>query len=146
MDLDIAVKLAVYRMTAASGRIPSAEAVAADVGATRDEVIEAFRRLRASRLLFLEEGGAAIRMAPPFSAVPTQHRVHVDGVDYFANCGWDALGIIAALHRSGVVHSRCGQSGEPLHLAARSDGPERSEWLFHCLVPAAAWWDDLVFT
>jgi hypothetical protein len=26
------------------------------------------------------------------------------------------------------------------------EGPERSTWLFHCLVPAAKWWDDIVFT
>ena len=24
--------------------------------------------------------------------------------------------------------------------------PEHSDWLFHCLVPAAHWWDDIVYT
>jgi hypothetical protein len=65
---------------------------------------------------------------------------------YFANCAWDALGIPAALHRAAVVQSRCGQSGEPLRLEVGTDGPEASEWLFHCQVPAARWWADLVFT
>jgi hypothetical protein len=26
------------------------------------------------------------------------------------------------------------------------NGPAPSDWLFHCLVPAAHWWDDIVFT
>jgi hypothetical protein len=114
--------------------------------AAPDAVSAALTRLRAARVLFLEPDGLTIRMAPPFSGVPTQHRVTVDGVDYFANCAWDALGIPAALHRPGVVHSRCDQSLEPLELVVTDRGPEPSTWLFHCLVPAAKWWDDLVFT
>jgi hypothetical protein len=85
-------------------------------------------------------------MAPPFSGVPTQHEVIVDGKRYFANCAWDSLGVIAALQRSGEVHSRCEQSGEPLRLVVGPSGPEPSTWLFHCLVPAAKWWNDIVFT
>ena len=145
-EFDNKVKVAVYRVTAESGSIPSIEVVAEKVGAPTGEVKEAYARLRASRLLLLENDGVTIRMAPPFSGVPTQHRVSVDGVDYFANCAWDALGIPAALHRPGVVHSRCEQSLEPLELSVGVNGPEPSSWLFHCLVPAAKWWDDLVFT
>src|SRR5438874_13808010 len=58
----------------------------------------------------------------------------------------DALGIPAALHRPAVVYSRCEQSGEPLRLQVSLEGPEPSTWLFHCLVPTAKWWDDIVFT
>jgi hypothetical protein len=78
--------------------------------------------------------------------VPTPHVVEADGRTYFANCAWDALGVPAALHRPGIVHSRCAQSGEPLDLAVGLEGPGASDWLFHCPVPAARWWDDIVFT
>ena len=146
MDFDTSVKVAVYRGTAESGSPPSLEAVAEKVGATPEAIKQAYGRLRASRLLLLGGDGVTIRMAPPFSAVPTQHQVTVDGIEYYANCAWDALGIPAALHRPGLVRSRCEQSLEPLHLPVDLDGPEPSPWRFHCLVPAAKWWDDLVFT
>jgi Alkylmercury lyase len=146
MDFDTSVKLAVYTSTASTGRIPSIQTVARLAGAEPDRVAQAYARLRASRLLYLEPDGTTIRMAPPFSGVPTQHRVTVDGIEYFANCAWDALGIPAALRRPGIVNSRCEQSLEPLHLTVGLAGPEASSWLFHCLVPAAKWWDDLVFT
>jgi hypothetical protein len=145
-DFDTSVKVALYRATAESGSPPSLEELAEKVGATPAAIKEVYARLRASRLLLLEPDGVTIRMAPPFSGVATQHRVIVDGVHYCANCAWDALGIPAALHRPGLVHSRCEQSLEPLHLEVGVDGPEPSSWLFHCLVPAAKWWDDLVFT
>ena len=146
MEFDIQVKLAVYRHFAETGKRPSPGEVAGRVGSDAERVLDAYQRLRAQRVLALEEDGASIRMAPPFSGVPTQHIVEAGGKQYFANCAWDALGVPAALHLPGVVHSRCEQSGEPLHLKVGLLGPEPSTWLFHCLVPAAKWWDDIVFT
>ena len=146
MDLDTRVKLAVYEHFAVEGRRPTAADVAERAGTGVSNVLDAYPRLRAQRLLVLEADGSSIRMAPPFSGVPTAHAVTVDGVRYFANCAWDAFGIPAALHRPGEVTSECEQCGEPLRLSVGLDGPEASSWLFHCLVPAAKWWDDIVFT
>jgi hypothetical protein len=146
MDFDTSVKVAIYQLTARTGRIPGLGAVAEAVGAEPQAVREAYTRLRAQRVMYLEADEVTIRMAPPFSGVPTQHRVTVDGTLYYANCAWDALGIPAALHRPGLVESRCEQSREPLRLQVHETGPDSSDWLFHCLVPASRWWDDLVFT
>ena len=57
-----------------------------------------------------------------------------------------AIGIPAALNRPAEVVSRCEQSKETLHLTVGLDGPEPSDWLFQCEVPAAKWWQDIVFT
>lgn len=146
MEFDVQVKLAIYSHFAETGRPPSPEQVAEHVRSNVESVLEAYQSLRAQRLLVLEPDGRSIRMAPPFSGVPTRHRVEAGGVQYIANCAWDALGILAALHKPGTVHSRCGQSGEPLHLNVGIHGPESSDWVFHCFVPAAKWWDNIVFT
>jgi len=146
MDFDTQVKLVIYRHFAKTGQRPSSGDVAARVGSDVERVFAAYLRLRSKRVLVLEADGSSIRMAPPFSGVPTQHVVIVDEKQYFANCGWDALAIPAALHRPGTVYSRCEQSGEPFRLNVSLDGPEPSIWIFHCLVPAAKWWDDIVFT
>ena len=146
MDFDLEVKLAIYHHFAATGSRPSPEQVAERVNAAPHDVLESFRRLRAQRVLVLEDDGASIRMAPPFSGVPTQHVVTSEGLSYFANCAWDALGIPAALRQPAQVQSRCEQSMEPFRLRVATTGPESSDWLFHCAVPAAHWWDDIVFT
>jgi hypothetical protein len=146
MDFDTQVKLAVYRHFAETGWRPSPDDVAERTSSDVGSVIDAYQRLRAQRVLVLEGDGSSIRMAPPFSGVPTQHVVESEGIRYFANCAWDALGVPAALQRPATVHSRCEQSGEPLHLDVGLGGPAPSNWLFHCLVPAANWWDDIVFT
>jgi len=146
MERDVRAKLAIYEHFAATGGRPSVDDVAGRVGVAVPQVREILASLRAQRVLVLEADGESIRMAPPFSGVPTQHRVTSDGVSYFANCAWDALGIPAALHRSATVHSRCEQSLEPFDLSVTDEGPEASDWLFHSVVPAAKWWDDIVFT
>ena len=144
--MDPKVKQAIYHHFARTGERPSVTDVARAVGAADVDVKDAFLRLRASRVLVLESNGERIRMAPPFSGVPTQHVVVVEGRRYFANCAWDSLGIPAALHAPAVVESRCEQSREPFRLHVGADGPEASDWLFHCAVPAARWWHDIAFT
>ncbi len=146
MKFDLQVKLAVYGHFAETGQRPAPEDVAGRVRSDTRSVIDAYQRLCALRVLVLEGNGSSIRMAPPFSGIPTQHVVESEGIRYFANCAWDALGVPAALRRHAIVHSRCEQSGEVLHLDVGLDGPVSSDWLFHCLVPAANWWDDIVFT
>jgi hypothetical protein len=146
VDFDTQVKLTVYTHFAETGRRPIVQEVAVRIGSDTARVLEAYKNLRDQRVLVLESDGISIRMASPFSGIPTQHVVEADGIQYFANCAWDSLGIVAALHKPGVVHSSCAQSGEPLHLQVGITGAEPSDWIFHCLVPAAKWWDDIVFT
>lgn len=145
-DLDTRTKVAIYQHFANKGIRPSAADIATAVGTDTASVRESFTRLRSQRVLALEPDGETIRMAPPFSGIATQHTVSAGGKHYFANCAWDALGIAAAVKKPAQVHSRCEQSKEPLHLDVGLDGPGPSAWVFHCLVPASKWWDDIVFT
>jgi Alkylmercury lyase len=145
-DFDTRVKLAVYAHVAESTRVPAVEDVAARMGEPVRAIAEAFTRLRAGRVLFLEPDGRTIRMAPPFSGVPTPHVARVKGKSYFANCAWDVLGIPAALHAPGEASSRCGRTGEPIVLRVGEKGPEPEPCVVHFAMPAAHWWRDLVFT
>jgi hypothetical protein len=146
IELDSEVKAAVYQHFASTGQAPSLLRVAAQLECSEDDVRAAFARLRTKRVLLLAPDGETIRMAPPFSGVPTPHTVTIGSQTYFANCAWDALGIPAALHQDAIVHSSCGQSGASLRLSVSLEGPEPSSWIFHCQVPAAKWWEDLIFT
>lgn len=84
-------------------------------------------------------------MANPFSAVPTRHRVHAAGRSWYAPCAWDAFAICAALHADGVIETSCADCGDPISINVRNRRPHDTSLLFHCLVPAANWWDDIGF-
>lgn len=146
MNLDLRVRSAILGALAETGVAPTPGDVARQLGETVEPVLGAWRRLREGRVIVTGEDGVSIRMANPFSGVPTDHTFTSGDVRYYANCGWDALGVAAALGRNGVVRSRCGNSGEPLELEVLDGGPEPCSWFFHSLVSAAHWWDDIVFT
>jgi Alkylmercury lyase len=143
---DVTLRTVVYRHFATTGQSPMLDAMRETIGATSEQVRDGYRRLYAKRMLVPAGDFASIRMAPPFSGVPTQHRATVNGTEYFANCAWDAFGVVAALGGTGSVLSRCEHTLEPLTLHLTPDGPPASGWLFHCVVPASEWWNDIVFT
>jgi Alkylmercury lyase len=143
---DVALRNVTYRLFVESGRAPTATAVADTTGATVDEVLEGWGRLHDAHALVLHPGRREIRMANPFSAVPTAYRVQADGRWWYANCAWDALGVCAALHSDGTIVTSCADCGDPITVAVRDERPDDPSVLFHCLVPASHWWDDITFT
>jgi hypothetical protein len=146
-DLDTRVKLAIYEITASTGRVPNSQAVARKIEIDEAEVLGAFGRLHAKRVLLPEPGDPTrIRMAPPFSGVPTKFPVEANGVRYYANCVWDAYGIAAALHSDAISRASDGHTGEPLTLEIKNGAPVLKAYVAHFAVPAAHWWDNLVFT
>jgi Alkylmercury lyase len=145
-DRDLELRNLTYRLFVELGRAPRSGEVAEAAVLERAEVTQAWRRLHDAHALVLEPGGAEIRMANPFSAVPTPHRVEAAGRSWYGNCAWDAFGICAALHVDGRVDTACPDCGEPIAVEVRDERPDDESLLFHCLVPAAHWWDDIVFT
>src|SRR5262249_3234581 len=133
---DLQLRTAVYRHFADTGGGPALAAMQEAMGATADQIKDGYRRLYTKRMLAPLDDFASIRMAPPFSGVPPQHRGGVKGTEYFANCAWDAFGVVSALGGTGEIESRCEQTLEPLRMSLTPDGPPASPWLFHCVVPA----------
>jgi hypothetical protein len=143
---DLRLRNETYRQFVSRGRAPAAEEVADALGTAEDGIRDGWRRLHSAHALVLDPARTEIRMANPFSAVPTPYRVHAGGRWWFANCAWDAFGICAALHVDGRIETTCADCGEPLPIAVRGGQADQDTLLFHCLVPARHWWDDITFT
>jgi hypothetical protein len=143
---DVELRNVTYAQIPALGRVPLASEVARVVGADAGAVRAAWRRLHDAHALVLDADGTEIRMANPFSAVPTPFRVAAAGQQWDANCAWDAFGICAALGTDGRIDTTCPDCGDAISCEVRDRAPGDPTLRFHCLVPAAAWWDDIVFT
>jgi hypothetical protein len=118
----------------------------ADQGCPPDDCdATALRRLHDEHLLVLT-GTGRIRMAHPFSAVATDVRVLVGNREWYGNCAWDGLGILAALGRDGIVVSHCPHCGEESGYIVSKGEIENCDGVVNFVVPAARWWDDIVLT
>ena len=145
-EADLELRNLTYGLFVELGRAPSAAEVAAEAGMTVEDVEVGWRRLHEAHALVLDADTGGLRMANPFSAVPTAYRVRADDRWWYANCAWDAFGICAALHTDGRIETSCADCGEPLAVEVAGERPDDESAVFHCLVPAARWWDDIVFT
>ncbi len=143
---DLALRNLTYGLFVRHGRAPTAGEVAAEAGMERDEVRAAWRRLHDLHAVVLDPDSGELLMANPFSAVETPYRVHAAGRRWYANCAWDAFGICAALQVDGRIETACADCGEPLTVEVRDQLPDDEGLVFHSLVDAAHWWDDIVFT
>jgi len=142
---DLAVRNATYRLFVELGRAPTADEVAARLGEGSADVQAAWRRLHDAHALVVDAANR-LRMANPFSAVETPHRVAAAGRDWYANCGWDAFGIGVVLRTDSTIHTTCPDCGEPLDLEVRDYRPTDPSPVWHVLVPARDWWADIGFT
>ena len=140
-ERDLALRNLTYRRFVELGRAPAP----AEVG-EETEVRAAWQRLHDVHALVLDAASGEIRMANPFSAVPTRYEVDAAGRGWYANCAWDAFGVCAALRVDGTIRTTCADCGDPLRVEVRGQRTDDESIVFHCLVPAAHWWDDVVFT
>jgi hypothetical protein len=91
------------------------------------------RGLADHHVVALDDDGALL-MAHPFAAHRDGARIDAGGRTWWGNCAWDAYGIKAAL---GLGEDATITSGGVLAAPGA---------VFHVLVPAARWWDDVAYT
>ncbi len=145
-EFDRAVRLHIYYYFAALGRAPAASETAEGLSVPLDDAEESYRRLAEGRVIVLNPGTPDIRMANPLSAIPTPFRVEAIGRAWYGNCVWDALGVVAMFGGSGKVIMQCGDCGEPMTLTVKDGALVKSDGVIHFAIPAAHWWDDIIYT
>ncbi len=145
---DSAVRAAIYRAFVETGEPPAARDLAAALGRPAEQIEQALVRLNHVGGVVIDGDSRAVRMAKPFSGVPTAFELTSANGHWFANCALDALAIAALLGRDLRIDSRCVDCGEPLHLdVAGATGPVAGDaGCVYFGLPIADWWHDIVFT
>jgi hypothetical protein len=125
-ERELQVRRAVFEAFAATGSPPEVDA--ADLAP-----------LERRHVVVVREG--RVWMAHPFAGHRLGTRVAApDGREWWGNCAWDGLGIVAALGLGDAVMSSGG-----VEVRVR-DGSVSDDALFHVAVPARHWWDDIEHT
>jgi hypothetical protein len=95
-----------------------------------------YTSLAAQHVVALDEHRGVL-MAHPFANHTAGARVDAQGRTWWGNCAWDAFGIVAALDLPEATITAQG-----ITLDTQDDDGA----VFHVLVPATHWWDDIGFT
>lgn len=141
-----AVRLAVYRSLAATGRLPSADQLVEIAGSTV-RAAEATVELASQRAWALGPDGSIV-LAHPFATRSFGYSVMSATTLWWGGCCWDAFAIPHLVPDCGptIVAGACPACGRALawrvDTSAAPEGPERA----HFLVPTAHMWDDVIHT
>jgi hypothetical protein len=139
------VRVQIYRTWLGTGRAPSAAEIATDLGRDAAEIEQAYVDLAEARILTFAPATKSIWMAHPFSATPTAYRVFCEGISYWANCAWDALGIAAMLGKDTHCVCRCPECEQQIDLSV-TNGEVGRDGVIHFVVPARRFWENVAFT
>lgn len=142
------LRFIVYRHFVDTGSAPTRRALTELVG-DGNTVDLLLGELHDRHMLVLDDRPARrgeIRMALPFAAEATSWRVTTGEGAWWANCAWDSLAILAALHDDGHIESIWADTEEPLELAIADGELDHMDGYIAFPLPARRWWDDIVFT
>jgi Alkylmercury lyase len=146
-DFERHVRAAVYASFREQSRPPSAAELSDTLEATPKEISSALRNLAEEHCLVLLPDTESIWMAHPFSGIKTDFVVSIGDRQWFANCVWDGLSILALFggQLGGSLDTRSPATREGLRFEV-SEGTVRGPGLVHFLVPARQFWDDIAYT
>jgi len=142
--LERRLRAEVYAWLLGTTHAPDVATLAAAVAVPEAEVETALRRLADLHTLVLAPESTNIWMAHPFSALPTPFPVVAGERTYYANCAWDAAGILSMVG-DGRCTTSCADCGEQLTFEV-SAGEMDGSSVVHFAVPARRFWDDIGFT
>jgi ribonuclease HI len=143
--LERAVRRFVYDHFVKTTQAPDVGTIAAAVKRTPDAVTAALKRLAELRALVLAPATVNIWMAHPFSAVPTAYPVAIAGRTYFANCAWDAAGVLSLVGGDGECRTRCADCGQEIAMTVRG-GHVHDDGVVHYAVPPKRFWENIAYT
>ena len=145
-DLIWGVRFFILQYFVSNTRPPEVKETAAQFKISQEAAKAAYQELHRRDAIYLEPGMHRIRMAFPFSAVPTPHRVLAQGKSYWANCAWDALAIPAAMHCEADINTSCAENQKPIFLMVRDGRIVHQGECVHFLLPFQRWYNDLAYT
>lgn len=144
---DQEVRTAIAGSIRERGAVPTIAEIADRMRTDAPRIEAAFLRLIDGHVFIPRRGSHEIYAYDPFCGDPTDFSVQAAGRDWSAICGWDALGIPAALGTTGTVRTHCGDGcGEAITIEVGIDGAATGNAVFHNGVPARHSWDDIYFT
>jgi hypothetical protein len=143
--LDKVVRFHVYDYVMRKGLLPTIAETSSALARSSDEVSVSFQRLADGHIIVLQKESGEILMANPFSAVPTPFLVKVGDRSYYGNCIWDAMGIPAMLKQNATIEASCGCCSTAINLKVTNGSIGEAHGIAHFAIPAAHWWDDIIF-
>jgi hypothetical protein len=146
IGLETQIRRFVYDYIAENGVAPSTAIMADRFKKPAADIKEALLRLSEGHAVMAQPENCDLWRAAPFSAVPTAFEVRSGEKRWWANCIWDGLGVLAALHKDGEVLTSCPCCNQAMALTVKGSKLQPAEGAIYFQLPVRDWYRDMVFT
>ena len=140
------IRTFIYDHFAETTQPPNVEETANQFSIDVSQTYSIYKRLHEHHAIILEPNSFSIRMANPFSGIPTDFKVLAKGKTYYATCAWDMLGIPSALQVDAAIEAVCTDTRDLIHLDVRNGQISLSQAKINFPLPFSRWYEDLIFT
>lgn len=139
-----ALRRTIYEQFLQDGRSSNSDRIRAAAGLDREAFERALASLESGLMVMCVAGTRDIAKCPPWTNIPTRHRIVVDGVEVaFAGCALEAANVAYCYPGRAVeVHSVCPQTGAPTIITFENGAPTASVpegVVCHVAVDPATW-------
>ncbi len=147
-ELEWQIRTFIYKYMVDQEHFPTANQTAQGLGIAKERIEKTYRWLHDKHALFLEPNDPefSIRIANPFSGVPTSFQTKANDHSYWANCAWDCFGILVALHTDGKIEATYASDNQPLSISVEKGQVLEDNAVVHFLLPFEQWYHDLIYT
>lgn len=141
-----ALRMFVYDRLVGSALTPMSGEIGQHFGVSADDARAALRALKIGKTILVHPESGEIWMAGPFSAARSAYRLTDGERTWWANCGWDMLGIPIILGRRVTAYTSCTDCGAAMTFECDPTSQPAEDAVVHFLVPARRWYEDIGFT
>lgn len=145
-EFETQIRRFVYDYIVKHGQAPSTATIAGRFGKSASETKEALLRLSEGHAVMAQPESGELWRVAPFSAVPTAFEVRSGEQRWWANCIWDGLGVLAALHKDGEVLTSCPCCNDAMVLKVKGGNLQPAQGAIYFQLPVRDWYRDVVFT
>lgn len=113
---------------------------------SREEVEKALLALQEYHGVVLHPNGFKIWVVHPFSLAPTNFYVKSARGQWWGNCAWCSLGIVALIKTDATISTTIGAEGKPIDLHIKDGRFLEEDILIHFPISMKNAWDNVIYT
>ncbi|MEE9586593.1 MAG: alkylmercury lyase family protein [Hyphomicrobiaceae bacterium] len=125
---------------------PNLEELCDRFSVPRQGIERALRELADYHGLVLHPASARIWVAHPFSTAPTNFLVCQGDKEWWGNCAWCSLGLVALLEGNATITTALGANDRQITIHVEDGEVVETDLLVHFPVPMQNVWDNIVYT
>lgn len=129
-----------------NGFAPSVKDLSIILNANEDEVVKGLKKLQEYHGVVLHPNEPKVWVIHPFSMSPTNFYVKSKKGEWWGNCAWCSLGVVALINDDAKIITTIGGETEQIEINIINGEIQEKNYYIHFPIPMKNAWDNVIYT